>query len=80
MKKLAQVGVLCHILGCEPDELTKHSTTVYEWRGIMYEVTGKNKKTAPAGHYVTITWAQKQWCIRELGNQSVIVKEMKGKK
>lgn len=80
MKKLAQVGVLCDLLGCEPEELTKHSTTVLEWRGIFYEVTGKNKKTAPASHYTTVTWAQKQWCVRELGDKSQIIKSMKGTK
>lgn len=79
MKKLAQVGVLCSVLGCEPEELTKHSTTVYEWRGIMYEVTGKNKKTAPASHYATIEWAGKEWGLRELGEKSQIIKNMKGK-
>lgn len=78
MRKLAQVGVLCELLGCEPTELTKHNTTVYQWRGIMYEVTGKKSQTAPASHYVTVKCGGKLWSVRELGSQSAIVKRMKG--
>ncbi len=79
MKKLAQVGFLCFFLGCEPEELTKHSKTVYEWRGILYEVTGKNK-TAPDSHYSKYFWGNQYWFIRELGNKSEIYKQIKGGK
>lgn len=79
MKKIAQVGLLCSILNCEAEEITKISTTVYQWRGITYEVTGKNKITAPASHYSFIEWANKTWALRELGEKSQIIKQMKGR-
>lgn len=78
MKKVAQVGVLCQMFNIEPEELTKHSKTVYEWRGIYFEVVGYNSKTAPASHYTTVEYAKKKWSIRELGDKSQIIKIMKG--
>lgn len=80
MRKLAQVGVLCQMFNIEPEELTKHSKTVYEWQGIIFEVVGSKSKTAPASHYTTVEYAGKKWSLRELGEKSQIIKKMKGKK
>lgn len=76
MKKIAQAGVLCQLLNCEPSELTKHNKTVYEWRNIIFEVVGSKSKTAPASHYTTIKYGRYDWSIRELGKKSKIVKEL----
>lgn len=76
MKKLAQVGVLCELLNCEPDELIKHRKTVYQWRSIYFEVVGSKSKTAPPSHYTTFNWGGKDWSVRELGNKSKIRKEL----
>ena len=76
MKKLAQVGVLCELLNCKPDELIKYSTTVYKWRSIYFEVVGSKSKTAPVSHYTSIKWGSKNWSVRELGNKSKIIKKL----
>lgn len=78
MKKLAQVGVLCSLLNCSPEELTKHGKTVYTWNGITYEVVGSKSKTAPDSHYIGVEWGKRKWFIRELGSQSQIIKKLKG--
>ena len=78
MNKLAQVGVLCQLLNCEPEEITRYSPTVYQWKGIYYEITGYKSKTAPASHYLTINYAGKKWSVRELGDKAAIIKKMKG--
>lgn len=74
MKKLAQVGVLCSMLNCKPEDLIRHRKTVYQWRSIYYEVVGSKSKTAPASHYTTISWGGKAWSVRELGDKSEIMK------
>ena len=79
MKKLAQVGVLCELLNCKTNELKKYKTTVYEWRGIYFEVVGSKSKTAPASHYTPIKWGGKIWSVRELGEKSEIYKEINKK-
>lgn len=78
MKKVSQIGLLCHLYNCEPEEITRHAPGIYEWRGIMYEVRGRTKTTAPNDHYIFVQWAGKMWALRELGSQSKIIKSMKG--
>lgn len=77
MNRLSQIGVLCHLLGCKPEDIIKYSKTVYKWKSVLYEVVGSKQKTAPASHYTTILWAGKNWSIRELGDKSVITKKIK---
>lgn len=77
MKKLAQVGVLCSLFNCSPEELTKHSKTVYSWMGITYEVVGSKSLTAPHSHYSKYYWGGKTWYFRELGEKSQIIKNLK---
>lgn len=78
--KLAQIGVLCFFLGTDTNEIIKHTKTVYEWEGILYEVTGSKSKTAPASHYVTIPYGGIEWKIRELGNKSELYKQIKNER
>ena len=73
------MGVLCHLLGCKPEDIFKHTKTVYKWKSILYEVVGSKQKTAPASHYTTIFYAGKNWSVRELGEKSVIAIKIKQK-
>ena len=75
-KKLAQVLVLCNLLGCEPQDLIRHKATVYEWEDIYYEVVGKNSLTAPHSHYSRMWTGKRLWFVRELGKKSKILKEL----
>lgn len=77
MRKIAQVGVLCSLFNCQPDELIRHSKTVYTWRGVTYEVVGEKSRTAPASHYIQVPWGKRRWLFRELGSQSNIIKTLK---
>jgi hypothetical protein len=79
MSLLGKVGVLCDLTGGSPEEIIKHTPNVYEWRGVYYEITGYKSKTAPASHYSTYTYMGKQWSVRELGEKSLLLKQLKGK-
>ena len=77
MRKTIQIRVLCTLLNCDASELTKYSKNVYEWRGVYFEVTGSKSMTAPASHYSIIMEGNTTLAVRELGDKSKIMKELK---
>lgn len=74
-----QHRLLTHLLNCDESEITKHTSRVYSWNGLYFEILGRKTmlrgKTAPS-HYTTHTWGGKEWSIRELGEKSKIRKEI----
>lgn len=76
-KRIAQVGLLCQVLNCEPKELTKYSASVYTWQDVWFEVASKNTKTAPHSHYSEIKQGKKTWYLRELGKKSALYQHYK---
>lgn len=71
---------LLELLGCEQSEVKRHSTTVYEWRGVYFEVlTVEQMKhgKVPASWYTPIG---NNFRIREMGKQAEKVKRIKNKK
>ena len=72
--------VLLNMLGVEQTELKRHSKTVYEWRGIYFEVltTEQMKRgKVPASWYMNyITPWRQEFKIREMGKQATKVKKI----
>ena len=77
MKKLKGSYILKLITHGESEEIVDHKKNVYEWRGVFFEVVEYEKKTAPASHYATIKHEGKKWSIRELGDKSKLLIELK---
>lgn len=74
-------NLLSEMLGCKPSHLTKHTKTVWGWRGLLFEVlTYKQMREGkiPPSHYSPIRYAGKAWRIRELGKKSKLYKEING--
>lgn len=72
--------LLSDFLGCEQQELTKHTKTVWEWRGVLFEILTyqqMNQGDTPASHYIPLRYAGKAWRIRELGEKSKLYMEIK---
>lgn len=77
MRYTPQHQVLSELLGEDWKDINKIQKGVYEWRGIYYEVVGYTKITAPHSHYVYMNRNKKKWALRELGNKSQIMKDIK---
>lgn len=79
---IGALGALCSFLGISPQEVWKHSSSVYQWGELWFEVVGeakvrkghKNGGVQPA-HYVRITHKTKKWMMRELGTKSLVRKQ-----
>lgn len=64
-----------NLLGVPSQELKRHSPTVYEWRGLYYEVLTRKQVRegkVPASWYTSLG----DWRIREMGKQSQKVKKL----
>ena len=69
---------LLDFLGCEQSELRKHSETVYEWRGLYFEMLTEwqvKHRGVPASWYSNING----WKFRQMGTKSAIVKKIRRK-
>lgn len=66
---------LMKFLGVSSEELKRHSPTVYEWRGIYFEIlTIKQVREGkvPASWYASVG----EWRLREMGKQATKVKKI----
>ena len=77
IKKLKGSYILKLITNGDIKEIKEYKNNVYEWRGVFFEVVKYDKKTAPASHYTTIKHEGKKWSIRELGDKSKLLIELK---
>ena len=75
--KMPGAYVLKKLTNCELKEIKAYKNDVYEWRGVFFEVVGYDKKTAPASHYTTIKAWDEKWSVRELGDKSQLLIDLK---
>ena len=79
-KPTANEQVLLDFLGCDPAEVRKHSETVYEWRGLYFEVltaAQRRRSKVPASWYSQ--WETKFYA-RQMGKKAAKVQKIIKKK
>jgi len=66
---------LIDLLSCEQSEIKKHSQSVYEWRGLYFEVVTKDQRDRGG---VPESWYSKigEFYFREMGKKSEKVKKI----